>query len=140
MNDLAYDGRRRSQCLSQARTDATTSSYRSLFCHTPPALDAAVNFNSLQSTWLDRGIQSAMEMLRLNEGRVLHIPVVLTAPPRLSYMHLLSPMLRLTSSPALSSWSHRRRLHESINIDVVTVSDVAVVKVCTKRRNCIFWP
>jgi len=49
------------------RTDATTSSYRLVFCYTPLALDVAVNFSKLYSR-LDRGIQSAMETLPLKGG------------------------------------------------------------------------
>jgi len=42
-HDCVYRRRRRF-CLSHVGTDATTSSYRSVFCETTPALDAAVNF------------------------------------------------------------------------------------------------
>ena len=60
---------------------------REFLTHTP-AFDAAVSFNSLT-----RSIQSATEMLPLKRMRVLHI-VVVTAPPRLSYMRLADALVR----------------------------------------------
>ena len=41
------EGHGHSVDVMRRRTRRTTSSYRSLFCHTSLALDAAVNFNSL---------------------------------------------------------------------------------------------
>ena len=63
----------------------STGSCRSVvceFCGTPPALDAAVNFNSLQYCTLHRSIRSTTEMLPLKTGRgcctQLHTRVLLT--------------------------------------------------------------
>ena len=44
VSDRVYGRRRRSLCLSHVWTDATTSSYWSVFRQTPTALDAVVNF------------------------------------------------------------------------------------------------
>jgi len=61
-----------------------------VFFHTPRAFDAAVNFNSFDYR-LDRGIQSATEMLPLKTKR--RCCTVLTAPPRLSDMHLADALV-----------------------------------------------
>jgi len=66
-------------------TDATTSSYRSVFCQTLPALDAAVNFNCLHGRLYRQRHRPTISdgNVAIEKGARM-LQIVLTAPPRLS--------------------------------------------------------